>query len=396
MLPDVQFTLRPGIIELKWGDPDMELLPAAALARATAVALERDGPSALNYGAEQGPGRLIEQLCAWLERREGVASPAEQVFITGGISYALDLLCTLLARPGDVALVESPSYHLAMRIFRDHGLELVAVPADECGMQVGALPHIVEALRQQGRQPRFLYTVPSFGNPTGVSLIPKRRATLAAFARSTGLLVLEDDVYRELWYDGPAPPPLRSLAPDGPIVRLGSFSKILAPGLRLGWLLASPEIVRQCAGSGLVDSGGGASHFTAHAVAAFMELGLLDEHVEVLRVAYRQRRDVLLDALKRFLPRDCAWVRPGGGFFVWVRLPEGSDSTALLHVAETAGVSYAPGSRFCVGEGGECYLRLAFSLLSLAELEEGARRLGTVLHGHSTAEGGDTLEGYST
>jgi DNA-binding transcriptional MocR family regulator len=378
-LPDTQLVLRPGIVELKWGIPGPELLPVNGIAVAAELALRRDGARALAYGAEQGPGRLIEPLCDWLGRREGQAPPPEQLFITGGVSQALDLLCTLLTRPGDAVLVESPTYHLALRIFRDHGLELIPVVGDEQGLQIEALHVALGALRRQGRSPRFLYTVPTFGNPTGVSLAPESRAALAALAQDTGLLILEDDVYRELWYDAPPPPPLSALVPGGQVVRLGSFSKLLAPGLRLGWLLASPEIVQRCARSGLLDSGGGLSHFTAHVVAAFLDLGLLDGHVEMLRRAYQERRDTLLAALAQHLPEGCRWTRPGGGFFVWVQLPPGCDSASLLPVAEAVGVSYVPGPRFHADGGGARYLRLAFSLLPLTELAEGARRLGSVL-----------------
>jgi DNA-binding transcriptional MocR family regulator len=163
------------------------------------------------------------------------------------------------------------------------------------------------------------------------------------------------------------------------VVRLGSFSKVLAPGLRLGWMQAAPEIVRRCAGSGMLDSGGGVNHFTAHVVAAFVELGLLDEQVETLRASYRQRRDVLLDGLASHLPEGCEWVCPGGGFFVWLRLLPGVDSSALLPIAESAGVSFVPGARFYADGGGERYCRLAFTLVSLEELDEGAHRLGFAL-----------------
>ena len=396
MGPDIQFALRPGIMELRWGDPAPSLLPVDAVRRAVERALDLDGPSALNYGAERGPGRLIGPLRTWLERRRGSAPPAEALFITGGTSQALDLLCTLLARPGDVVLVESPTYHLALRIFRDHGLEVVSVPGDDQGLQVDRLDAVLEALRRppasraaerasgarglvKGRTPRFLYIVPTFGNPTGANLSLQRRQALVSLADREGFLLLEDDVYRELWYDSPPPPALCDLASPGPVVRLSTFSKILAPGLRLGWLEAAPEIVQRCAGSGLLDSGGGTSHFVAHAVGAMIELGLLDEHITLLRAAYRQRRDALLDALERHIPATCSWMRPGGGFFVWLRLPEGCDSAALLPVAEAAGVSYAPGGRFCIGGGGERYARLGFSLLAPDELAEGARRLGRVL-----------------
>ncbi len=378
-MSDVQFFLRSGIVELSWGHPDLALLPVDGLSLAARTALERDGPLALSYGAEQGPLCLIEQVCARLGRLEGVAPPTEQVMVTGGVSQALDMLCTALTHPGDVVLVESPVYHLALRIFRDHGLELTPLPSDAGGLRVDMLAEVLASLRRRGRRVCWLYTVPTFNNPTGLTLKAERRESLVALAQREGLLVLEDDVYRELWYESPPPPSLYSLAPVGPVVRLGSFSKVLAPGLRLGWMSAPPAIIQRCTRSGMFDSGGGVNHFTAHVVAAFIELGLLDEQVEVLRVSYRQRRDLLLDGLARHLPEGCEWVRPGGGFFVWLRLPQGVESDALLPVAESAGVSYVPGGRFYAGEGGERYCRLAFTLVSLEELGEGARRLGSAL-----------------
>jgi 2-aminoadipate transaminase len=377
-LPDIQLFLRPGVIELSWGHPDLALLPVDGMLQATSVALERDGPLALSYGAEQGPGCLIEQVCTRLGRLEGTPPPG-QIMVTGGVSQALDMLCTLLTQPGDVVLLESPTYYLALRVLRDHGLELVPVSSDDEGLRVDALEEVLAGLQRQGRQARLLYTVPTFGNPTGITLAAERRRALVALAQRAGLIVLEDDVYHELWYDAPPPPPLYSLCPAGPVVRLGSFSKVLAPGLRLGWMLAAPEVIQRCTGSGMLDSGGGINHFTAHVVAAFIELGLLDQHVETLRAAYRQRRDVLLDALASHLPEGCRWAAPGGGFFVWLRLPPGVDSAALLPIAEAQGVSYVPGARFYAGGGGEQSCRLAFTLVSLEELAEGARRLGDLL-----------------
>ena len=378
-LPDVQLSLRADIIDCSWGHPALELLPVSGLARATQVALERDGLTALCYGAEQGPGHLLERLCARLGRLEGAVLPSEQMMITGGVSQALDLLCTLLTQPGDVVLVESPTYHLALRVLKDHGVELVPVPADDEGLQVDVLEDVLAGLRRQGRNVRLVYFVPTFSNPRGITMGIERREALVDLAQREDLILLEDDVYHELWYDSPPPASLYSLAPAGPVVRLGSFSKVLAPGLRLGWMLAKPEIVRRCTGSGMLDSGGGVNHFTAHVVVAFVELGLLDEQVETLRASYRQRRDVLLDALASHLPEGCRWSCPGGGFFVWLGFPSGVDSAALLPVAESVGVSYVPGARFYTGGDGAQYCRLAFTLFSPEELAEGARLLASAL-----------------
>jgi 2-aminoadipate transaminase len=378
-LPDVQLHRRPGIIEFGWGHPDPALLPVEAIAAAAAATFAAHGANALNYGPEQGPGRLIEQLRARVGRLDGVTPPAEQLMITGGTSQALDMLSARLGRPGDVVLVEAPTYHLALRIFRDRGLRLVAVPGDAHGIHVEAAEAMMRMVRDRGERVAFLYVVASFGNPSGAILAPERRYALAAMARRAELPVVEDDAYGELWYDAPPSPSLYSLVPGGPLVRLGSFAKMLAPGLRLGWMLADPAVVRRCAGSGLLDSGGGLNHLTAMILATLLEQGALDGHVERLREALRARRDALLTALARYLPADCTWNPALGGYFIWVRLPPGLDAAALLPRAEAAGVAYLPGERFFVERGGAHYLRLSFSMLSHEELTEGARRLGALL-----------------
>jgi 2-aminoadipate transaminase len=378
-LPTVQITYREGIIDLGWGHPDPSLLPVAAMRRAAADALERHGPDALAYGFEHGPGPLRAWLDERIARLEGRAPEPDALMITGGVSHALDQVCTLLTRPGDVALVESPTYHLAVRVLRDHPLELAAVPRDAGGLRLDALAETIGSLRAAGKAPRLLYTVPTFHNPTGGSLAPERRRALVELAEAEGFVIVEDDVYRELAYDAPAPQSLWSLAPPGRVIRLGSFAKSLAPGLRLGWLTADSETVTRITGGGLLDSGGGINHFTAMTVAALCESGGFDAQVERLRAAYRERRDALVAGLREHLPPGCSLEAPGGGFFAWVRLPEGLDAAAALARAEAAGVAYIPGSRFHLDGGGAHALRLAFSLYPPAELREAARRLGEAL-----------------
>jgi DNA-binding transcriptional MocR family regulator len=380
-LPDSQLQLRPGIADFSWGHPNAALLPAEALAAAASAALARSPAAMLGYGPEQGPGSLIEQIRARLGRIEGVTPPAEQLMVTGGTSQALDMLCAQLSRPGDVVLAEAPTYHLALRVFRDRGLRIVTVPGDGQGMHVEAAEATLANLRANGQRVAFLYVVATFGNPSGATLAPERRSALAALAGRLGLHVLEDDVYGELWYDAPPPTPIFNLLPGGPVVRLGSYAKVLAPGLRMGWMLASPELVGRCTGSGLLDSGGGINHFTAMVLASLLEMGFLDEHIARVRAVLRGRRDTLMAALARHLPGGCTWNPALGGYFVWVRLPEQLDAAALLPAAEAAGVAYLPGTRFYADGGGANYLRLSFSLLEPEELEAGAARLGAVLHG---------------
>ncbi len=378
-LPVVQIVHRPGVLDLGWGHPDPAVLPVTALQRATATVLARYGADALAYGAERGPGPLIEWLCTRLMDTDARAPEPADVVITAGASQALDLLCSLCTTPGDPVLVESPTYHLAVRILRDHPLDLIAVPSDADGIDVAALEALLERMARRGKQARMLYFVPTHHNPTGVCMSLERRRALAALAAQYGVLLVEDDVYRELSYDAPAPPSVWSLAPPGTVARIGSFSKSLAPGLRLGYLTADASLTRRLIGSGLLDSGGGLNPFVALTVAEVCTSGDFDRTIAHLHATYRERRDALADGLRDYLPPGCRFTVPGGGFFQWVELPEGIDAGALLPCAEKTGVSYLPGSRFYLDAPRHNTLRLAFSLYPPHQLVEAARRLGKAI-----------------
>ena len=307
--PILQIFERPGIIELSWGHPDLALLPVAAVGRASVAALDQYGPQAIQYGHPAGPGPLLEWLAERIGRHEGRAPAIDEIMTTGGISLGLDSLLSCIAVPGDSVLVESPTYHLAVRIMRDHRLNLVPVPGDQDGLSVDALVPILSQLKADGHPARALYLVPTFNNPTGRSLAPGRRQALVDLAAAEGLLIVEDDVYRELAYDGPAPASLWSLARPGVVARLGSFSKSLGPGLRLGWLTAGRELVTRLTDSGLLDSGGGINHYTALVVAVLCAAGDYDVNLQNLRHAYRERRDVLVAGLAQHLPPTrLSWV----------------------------------------------------------------------------------------
>jgi 2-aminoadipate transaminase len=258
---------------------------------------------------------------------------------------------------------------------------LLWVARDRSGPRVDALEQAVAALRAAHKRPRLIYCVPTFANPSGQTIDAARRRALYELARREGLLLVEDDVYRELVLDPvKAPPPsIFSYGPPGPVIRLGSFSKTLAPGLRVGWLLADAALVARVTGSGLYDSGGGTTHFAALVVESFLALGLYEAHLARAREGYRRRYRALLAGLDAHLPPGCAWSEPGGGYFIWLRLPEGMDSAQLLPVAEAEGVSFLPGARFGLGLGGDGCLRLSFSFLGPDELGEGARRLGLAI-----------------
>jgi len=355
-LPLVQEVERPGIIDLGWGHPDPGSLPAEAWSTAIAAALRRYGWQALTYGAAAGPGPLVEWLCDRLSRIDGAAPTPSATFVTSGASQALELVSGMLVERGDVVLVDAPTYHLALRIFADRSAELHPVPVDRLGIVPDATLDLIRELERRGKRVALLYLVPTFGNPTGASLGAERRTALAALASQTGVTIVEDDTYRELSYVDTSPPSLWSIAHGDRVVRVGSFSKSVAPGLRLGWLNAKPGFVRRLAERGFVDSGGCLNHTNALAMAEFGASGGYDDHLAVLRGLYRQRRDALVSAVRRHLGTDLA--TPDGGWFLWVPLGD-VDCRQLLLSAERRGVSYLPGTNFFVRPEAGRYWRKA-------------------------------------
>jgi len=374
-----QYVPVRGVIDLAWGHPDPTLLPVQQLREATHRAMERHGPDILEYGSTAGSPPLIDFICARLAETDARAPSPDQVVITSGASQGLDLVATLLLKPGETVLLDVPTYHLAISIFGDHPVRLQAVPSDADGIVLDDLARVVAALRRDGERPRLLYSIPTFHNPTGRSVSLERRTALVAFAAEQGLLIAEDDTYRELSYDGPPPPSLWALDDAGAVVRIGSFAKSVAPGLRLGYVTATPEIATRMANGGLLDSGGGMNHFAATVLAEYAASGDYLRQVERFRDAYRLQRNRLLQGLATNLP-DATCVPPGGGFFVWVQLPPGLDVDALGSIAIEEGMAFLPARRFFL-DGGEApnALRMAFSMYPPEMLEEAIVRLGAAV-----------------
>jgi 2-aminoadipate transaminase len=376
----LQYVDRPGILDLGWGHPPPEGLPVRAWAEASTAALDTYGWRMLTYGHNAGPYPLLDWLLPHLSTvDEREPAPAE-TFVTAGASHGLELVSLLLTRPGDTVLVQSPTYHLALRVLADRGVRLVAAPGDADGLDPEATGALLERLRGEGARVPLLYLVPTFANPTGASLPAARRAALVALATRTGLTIVEDDTYRELVFDGKPPHSLWSLGGGDEVVRIGSFAKTVAPGLRLGWVNAHPDLIARLADIGYVESGGGVNHATALTMAVFGATGAYDEHLAASLPVYRERRDALVAAL-RSAGHGLAVPSPAGGWFCWVGLPGGTSARALLPRAEAAGTSYVDGSRFCVDGAGDDHVRLAFSMLSPDDLREAARRLVHALSG---------------
>ncbi len=371
-LQTTQVYIPPGVIDLGLGNPAPRLLPLDLLQQSAQACFERKDPSCLQYGAESGDGYFRRALSAFLGRRYGFPVDADSLFITAGASSGLDLLCSLYTRPGDVIFVEEPSYFLALRIFADHGLRLVSVRTDEAGL-------VIEDLTQKLRRfrPRLLYIIPTYQNPSGQTLSQERRERLARISREHDLMIIADEVYHFLNYSGLPPRPLAGYTQETRIVSLNSFSKILAPGLRLGWIQADKSIIRRLSLCGLLDSGGGMNPFVSALVRSLLENGKLDAHIARLKSVYAERIPIVEAALRKYLP-DAVYTRPQGGYFFWVRLP-GIDTQRLQEQAQAFKVDIRPGVRFSSRKGMNEYFRLCFAYYEADEIKRGIRRLGKCL-----------------
>jgi DNA-binding transcriptional MocR family regulator len=352
----------------------------AELRAAAGRALDRYGTSAIEYGNPAGPPPLIEFICDRLTLTDARAPTNQEVLVTAGASQAIDLAAASVLQPGDTVLVEVPTYHLAMKILRDHPVTLVGVPSDEDGILPDELATIVADLRRRGERPRLLYMIVTFRNPTGSVLPPDRRAAVLAVAAEHDLRIIEDDTYRELAYDGPAPPSLWAEDRAGVVLRAGSFSKSVAPGLRVGYLTAPAEVIEPMTTSGLLDSGGGTAHFAGTVLAEYAAAGDFVTRLDRFRAVYRERRDALLAGLEEHLPEGATWTRAGGGYFSWVVLPRTADVGAVAEAAAARRVGFIPAGAFFVDRAAAPNaLRLAFSMYPADGLAEAGRRLGAAI-----------------
>ncbi|MBW2605047.1 MAG: PLP-dependent aminotransferase family protein [Deltaproteobacteria bacterium] len=365
------------MIHLGIGQPDPSLLPLALMKKAAEHRLGHDDTSLLAYGAEPGDGYFRLALARFLSEHYHKHVAADDLFVTSGASQGLDLICTLFTKPGDTIFVEEPSYFLALHIFRDHGLNIIGLPMDENGLMVEALE---ENIAQH--HPAFLYTIPTFHNPSSITLSAARRERLVHLSQKHDLLIVADEVYHLLAYDTAPPQPMANYTDVGRIFSIGSFSKILAPGLRLGWIQANQALRLRLANSGLLESGGGLNPFTSKLVQSALELGLQLDHLAYLKAVYGQRMVSLSTALRRHLGSSASFREPSGGFFIWLRLPEQLDAEAFLSEARQHDVGFQPGVRFSSRQSLKNYARLSFSFYDTPALETAAGRLADILRGH--------------
>jgi 2-aminoadipate transaminase len=377
----LKITSRPDVISFAGGLPAPEIFPVKEFAKACDVVLSEKAAEALQYGITEGYQPLREFIAGAIVR-EGVNLTADNILITSGSQQALDLLGKIFINPGDKILVESPTYLGALQAWSAYGAEYIAVPADEDGMRTDGL----EAALRAG--PKLIYVLPNFQNPTGVTLSLERRKRLVELADKYGVPIVEDDPYGKLRFEGENLPPVIALDAKmrgqcaegytGNVISVGTFSKILAPGLRLAWVAAPPEVIFRIAqakqGSDLHTA-----TFTQMVAYQVAFDGFLDRHVEVIRRVYHRRRDIMLDSMASTFPAGVHWTRPQGGLFLWVTLPRGMDAAQILPAAVENKVAFVPGYPFHPTGGGENTLRMNYSNATEDGIREGMSRLGRTL-----------------
>ena len=368
----------PDIISLAYGMPDPALFPTAGLAAAAEEAL-RDPARyavALQYGNVGGNPLLLGELGRKLEGEEGRPVEPGSLAMTNGSSQAIALVVQALANPGDVCLCEAPTFLGTIHHIRFQGVRAVPVSLDDEGLDVEALEREIQGLEAAGTPPRFVYTIPTFNNPAGVTMSLARRRALLDIVSRHGIPIIEDDAYRDLRFEGEAVPTLHALDREGLVVRLGTFSKIVAPGVRLGFVLADPAVIERVLA---FKAEGSTNGFASMVVGTFMRNGGLAAHIETLRAAYRERRDTMYEALTREMPAGATWTRTEGGFFLWLTIPSRADMVRVnARAAEERVVALAGTECFPDGRGVH-NLRLSFSLQPPDRIAEGIRRLGQAI-----------------
>ncbi|RNL81960.1 aminotransferase-like domain-containing protein [Halostreptopolyspora alba] len=363
---------RPEIVSLAGGMPNVGALPLDDIGEIVQRVVADQGTVALQYGSAQGDPVLREHICEVM-RLEGIEADSDDVMVTVGSQQALDLVTRVFINPGDVVLAEAPTYVTAINTFAAFQADIRHVAIDEDGVIPEALEEALANLAAAGRRAKFFYTVPNFHNPAGVTLSAERRQRVLEVCQRYGLLVLEDNPYGLLRYEGE---PLRALRADAPdnVIYLGSFSKTLSPGFRIGWALAPPAVRDKlvlAAESAMLSH----STFNQMVVRQYLASHPWREQIKDFNEMYRERRDSMLSSLESLMPAGCSWTVPQGGFFVWVTLPEGLDAKAMLPRAVTERVAYVPGTGFYATDEGHRCMRLSFCYPTSDQIREGVRRL---------------------
>jgi 2-aminoadipate transaminase len=367
---------RPEVVSLAGGMPNISGLPLDVVGRAIHDLVQRNGTTAMQYGSGQGDPTLREQICDVM-RLEGIEGHPDDVVVTVGSQQAVDLVTRIFCDPGDVVICEAPSYVGALGVFRAYECDVVHVAMDADGLVPSALRDAIATCQAQGRRIKFLYTIPNYHNPAGVTLTAERRTEILEICREADVLVLEDNPYGLLGFDDQPIPALRADEADG-VIYLGSFSKTFAPGFRVGWVLA-PHAVREKLVLAQESATLCPPAFSQLAVSTYLTSHDWLGQIKQFREMYRERRDAMVEALDDLMPATARWNVPTGGFYVWLTLPEGLDAKAMLPRAVTARVAYVPGTAFFADGFGAQSMRLSYCYPTPERIREGVRRLTGVI-----------------
>jgi 2-aminoadipate transaminase len=373
----MEITARPEVISLAGGLPDTSTFPPESFAAQMTRIARESSAEALQYGPTEGFERTKECI-AEVMAAEGMEPDREDIIVTTGGQQAIDLVAKTLVDPGDPVICEAPTYPGAVPVFCSYQADTFQVEMDEHGMRIDELESLLDRLAADGRRPKFIYSVPSFQNPAGVTLSAERRRRLVELARERELLVVEDNPYGMLRYEGEPTEPLYKLDGGDYVLYLGTFSKILSPGIRLGWLCAPPPVMEKIV-LGKQASDLCTSTLTQYFVLEYFAGERWREYVSDLVEIYRTRRDAMLEALERHFPAEARWTRPEGGLFVWATLPEYIDTTDLLAKALREDVAFVPGAAAYLDGRGRHSMRLNFSGSDTDAIREGIRRIGHVV-----------------
>jgi len=370
-------TERPEVISLAGGLPDTSTFPAETLAAVMSRVAADSSARALQYGPTEGMLSTREGIARVMAAEGLDVDPGDMIVTTGG-QQVIDLVCKTLLDPGDVVVAEGPTYPGAVPTLSSYQADVVQIGMDADGMRVDELEETLDRLEREGRRPKFIYTVPTFQNPAGVTLSLPRRRRLVEVAQQREIVVLEDDPYGMLRFEGERLPKLMELDGGQFVIYAGTFSKILSPGIRLGWAVAPRPLLAKL-NIGAQASTLCPSSFAQLFVSAYLDTGHWEGYIDGLRDLYRERRDVMLEALAEELPPEATWTRPAGGLFVWVTLPEYLDTTDLLARALTHNVAFVPGRAAYLDGRGASEMRLNFSGSSSDDIREGVRRIGGIV-----------------
>jgi 2-aminoadipate transaminase len=370
-------TARPDVISLAGGLPDTSTFPPQTFAAQMTRIAQESAAEALQYGPTEGFRETVDCIVEVMGA-EGMLPDPEDVIVTTGGQQAIDLICKALVDPGDAVICEAPTYPGAIPVFCSYQADTIQIECDGKGMRIEELEATLERLDVEGRKPKLIYTVPSFQNPAGVTMSLERRRRLVELARSRELLIVEDSPYGLLRFGGEALPPLYQLDGGDFVIYIGTFSKILSPGIRLGWAVAPPPVMEKVV-LGKQASDLCTSTLTQYFVREYFRDGNWREYVESLTGIYRERRDAMLEALRKYFPPQASWTEPEGGLFIWATLPPYIDTSDLLAKALRENVAFVPGQAAYVDGRGRNSMRLNFSAGGADEIREGIRRIGKVI-----------------